>query len=105
MVDGGGPAAHGAAPPPLRRGPGRYVTVFDPLDGSSNVDANIPTGTIFGVYEEAESMENCMVDGARPPPSLSVLSFPWWNPAQLCLRPWAMPLARRVPRRRPATMP
>jgi len=41
----------------------KYVTVFDPLDGSSNVDANIPTGTIFGVYEETESMENCLVDG------------------------------------------
>ena len=26
---------------------GRYIAVFDPLDGSSNVDANIPTGTIF----------------------------------------------------------
>jgi fructose-1,6-bisphosphatase I len=39
----------------------KYVTVFDPLDGSSNVDANIPTGTIFGVYEEKEDMENCMV--------------------------------------------
>merc|ERR1719163_566534 len=25
----------------------RYVAVFDPLDGSSNVDAGIPTGTIF----------------------------------------------------------
>lgn len=40
----------------------KYVTVFDPLDGSSNVDANIPTGTIFGVYEEAQSMENCLLD-------------------------------------------
>jgi len=29
----------------------RYVAVFDPLDGSSNVDAGIPTGTIIGVYE------------------------------------------------------
>ncbi|KAG5183605.1 fructose-bisphosphatase [Tribonema minus] len=27
-----------------------YVAVFDPLDGSSNVDASIPTGTIFGIY-------------------------------------------------------
>jgi hypothetical protein len=44
----------------------KYVTVFDPLDGSSNVDANIPTGTIFGVYEEAESMENCVLDGELP---------------------------------------
>jgi len=41
----------------------KYVTVFDPLDGSSNVDANIPTGTIFGVYEEAESMDNCVMEG------------------------------------------
>ena len=24
---------------------GKFVAVFDPLDGSSNVDANIPTGT------------------------------------------------------------
>jgi fructose-1,6-bisphosphatase len=29
---------------------GRYAVVFDPLDGSRNIDAAIPTGTIFGVY-------------------------------------------------------
>ena len=29
---------------------GRYTAVFDPLDGSSNVDAGIPTGTIFGIF-------------------------------------------------------
>lgn len=39
---------------------GRYVAVFDPLDGSSNVDAGIPTGTIIGIYEHDE---NCLVDG------------------------------------------
>merc|ERR1719191_1856755 len=37
----------------------KYVAVFDPLDGSSNVDANIPTGTIFGIYEEPEG---CSID-------------------------------------------
>ncbi|KAL3905739.1 MAG: hypothetical protein SGARI_004316, partial [Bacillariaceae sp.] len=37
----------------------KYVCVFDPLDGSSNVDAGIPTGTIIGVYEHDE---NCMID-------------------------------------------
>lgn len=31
---------------------GDFVTVFDPLDGSSNVDAGIPTGTIFGIFAE-----------------------------------------------------
>jgi fructose-1,6-bisphosphatase I len=35
----------------------RYVAVFDPLDGSSNVDAGIPTGTIIGIYEHDESCE------------------------------------------------
>ena len=28
----------------------KYVAVFDPLDGSSNIDACIPTGTILGIY-------------------------------------------------------
>ncbi len=37
----------------------RYVAVFDPLDGSSNVDAGIPTGTIIGIYEHDE---NCEID-------------------------------------------
>merc|ERR1719327_932334 len=40
---------------------GRYIAVFDPLDGSSNVDANIPTGTIFGIYEEPESCDTSMI--------------------------------------------
>jgi len=35
----------------------RYVAVFDPLDGSSNVDAGIPTGTIIGIYEHDEACE------------------------------------------------
>lgn len=28
----------------------KYVCVFDPLDGSSNIDVNVSIGTIFGVY-------------------------------------------------------
>eukprot|EP00635_Sarcinochrysidales_sp_CCMP3193_P007576 CAMPEP_0118912492 /NCGR_PEP_ID=MMETSP1166-20130328/13710_1 /TAXON_ID=1104430 /ORGANISM="Chrysoreinhardia sp, Strain CCMP3193" /LENGTH=413 /DNA_ID=CAMNT_0006852011 /DNA_START=76 /DNA_END=1317 /DNA_ORIENTATION=+ len=32
----------------------KYVAVFDPLDGSSNVDAAIATGTIFGIFEQTE---------------------------------------------------
>ena len=30
----------------------RYVAVFDPLDGSSNIEAAVCTGTIFGVLED-----------------------------------------------------
>ncbi len=29
---------------------GKYAVVFDPLDGSSNIDANVSIGTIFGIY-------------------------------------------------------
>jgi fructose-1,6-bisphosphatase I len=28
----------------------KYVVMFDPLDGSSNIDTNVSIGTIFGVY-------------------------------------------------------
>jgi len=38
----------------------KYVAVFDPLDGSSNVDASIATGTIFGIFEQTEE---CVVLG------------------------------------------
>ncbi len=30
---------------------GKYCVAFDPLDGSSNIDCNVSTGTIFAVYE------------------------------------------------------
>lgn len=30
---------------------GRYCVVFDPLDGSSNIDAGVNIGTIFGIYQ------------------------------------------------------
>jgi fructose-1,6-bisphosphatase I len=29
---------------------GGYCVVFDPLDGSSNIDSGISIGTIFGIY-------------------------------------------------------
>ncbi|HEU4698032.1 MAG TPA: class 1 fructose-bisphosphatase [Gemmatimonadales bacterium] len=30
--------------------PGKYTVLFDPLDGSSNIDVNGPVGTIFSIY-------------------------------------------------------
>jgi len=29
---------------------GKYVCCFDPLDGSSNIEANVSIGTIFSIY-------------------------------------------------------
>lgn len=31
---------------------GGYAVVFDPLDGSSNIDCNLTVGTIFGIYRK-----------------------------------------------------
>ncbi|KAJ8764772.1 hypothetical protein K2173_009172 [Erythroxylum novogranatense] len=54
---------------------GPYVVVTDPLDGSRNIDASIPTGTIFGIYkrlveldhlpEEEKAMLNSLQCGTR----------------------------------------
>ncbi|CAB1112423.1 unnamed protein product [Ectocarpus sp. CCAP 1310/34] len=43
----------------------RYVVVFDPLDGSSNIDASIPTGTIFGVFL-ADSSKSARENALQP---------------------------------------
>jgi hypothetical protein len=35
---------------------GKYCVVFDPLDGSSNIDAGVNVGTIFGIYQVVRNM-------------------------------------------------
>jgi fructose-1,6-bisphosphatase I len=37
---------------PSRFRTGRYVALFDPLDGSSNIDVNVPVGTIFSIMQK-----------------------------------------------------
>ena len=34
----------------------KYVVVFDPLDGSSNIDVNVSIGTIFGVFRRVSKI-------------------------------------------------
>lgn len=36
---------------PPRYPKGNYILLFDPLDGSSNIDVNVSIGTIFGIYK------------------------------------------------------
>ncbi len=47
---------------------GEYLLVFDPLDGSSNIDANINVGTIFSIFRrEHNSHEDLLTkDFLRP---------------------------------------
>lgn len=35
---------------------GKYVCLFDPLDGSSNIDVNVSIGTIFSVYKRVSEL-------------------------------------------------
>ncbi|XP_042517574.1 fructose-1,6-bisphosphatase, chloroplastic [Macadamia integrifolia] len=37
---------------------GPFVVVTDPLDGSRNIDASIPTGTIFGIYNRLLELDH-----------------------------------------------
>jgi len=41
---------------------GRFCVAFDPLDGSSNIDCNVSTGTIFAVYEKTSTSPVGTVD-------------------------------------------
>lgn len=41
---------------------GKYIVVFDPLDGSSNIDTNISTGTIFSILRRDPGSQNPCAD-------------------------------------------
>ncbi|MBI3268201.1 MAG: class 1 fructose-bisphosphatase [Planctomycetes bacterium] len=50
---------------------GHYVLLFDPLDGSSNIDANVSVGTIFSIYarktrgRQGGTLEDCLRRGSE----------------------------------------
>ena len=49
---------------------GNYVLLYDPLDGSSNIDANITIGSIFSIYKRVSpagkgKLEDCLQPGHK----------------------------------------
>lgn len=50
---------------------GKYVLLFDPLDGSSNIDANVSIGTIFSIYKRVTpdgapgTIQDCLQPGVE----------------------------------------
>lgn len=46
---------------------GKYLLLFDPLDGSSNIDVNVPVGTIFSVLKKVTPGEDGVVADALQP--------------------------------------
>ncbi|CAN5669256.1 class 1 fructose-bisphosphatase [soil metagenome] len=61
----------GVIPIPEKFPTGDYVLVFDPLDGSSNIDVNVSIGTIFGLYRKVSgeprggTLEDCLQPGVQ----------------------------------------
>ena len=49
-----------------RDGGGRFLAVFDPLDGSSNIDVNVSVGSIFSVLRAPEDRAPAITDYLRP---------------------------------------
>src|SRR5512136_2960439 len=50
--------------------------LFDPLDGSSNVDYNVPVGTIFAVYRRiTEEGAGTLTDFLQPPRNLVAAGY------------------------------
>lgn len=47
-------------------GGGTYAVCTDPIDGSSNIDAGVSVGTIFGVYKLQEGSTGGISDVLRP---------------------------------------
>jgi fructose-1,6-bisphosphatase I/sedoheptulose-1,7-bisphosphatase len=44
---------------------GKYLLVFDPLDGSSNIDVNVSVGSIFSVLRVPQDLEDMARDQQR----------------------------------------
>ncbi|MFH1454488.1 MAG: class 1 fructose-bisphosphatase [Armatimonadota bacterium] len=56
---------------PKSKNLGKYVLLIDPLDGSSNIDANVSIGTIFSIYrrtsdrEDSATTDDCLQKGVN----------------------------------------
>lgn len=60
--------ADGLIPIPEQFPKGRYILLFDPLDGSSNIDVNASLGTIFSIHRKRTpgvdgGVEDCLQKG------------------------------------------
>ncbi|KAL1297452.1 hypothetical protein AAFC00_004979 [Neodothiora populina] len=53
----------------------RYAVACDPIDGSSNLDAGVSVGTIFGIYKLVEGAKGTKEDLLRPGTDLVAAGF------------------------------
>jgi fructose-1,6-bisphosphatase I len=63
---------------------GKYLVVFDPLDGSSNIDVNISVGTIFSILRAPEGVENPTAEDFLQPGTTQVCgAYVLYGPATM----------------------
>lgn len=62
---------------------GKYVALFDPLDGSSNIDTNVGIGTIFAILRRSEPRLSraSLADGLRPGREIVAAGYVLYGPA------------------------
>ena len=62
---------------------GRYLVLFDPLDGSSNIDVNLTVGTIFSILRCEEGLEPTTGDFLRPGHEQVCAGFVLYGPSTM----------------------
>lgn len=59
---------------------GKYCVAYDPLDGSSNIDCNVSTGTIFAVWEKVRRTAPYLVSLLRHHQLVSYIASEIYRP-------------------------
>jgi fructose-1,6-bisphosphatase I len=64
---------------------GKYVVLFDPLDGSSNIDTNVGIGTIFAVLRrnEPKLSRPSLADALRPGREIVAAGYVLYGPSTI----------------------
>ena len=69
---------------PARYPKGKYLLVFDPLDGSSNIDVNISVGTIFSILRAPKGVEHPAAEDFMQPGTTQVCAgYALYGPAAM----------------------
>src|ERR1700687_6079873 len=70
-------------PVPVEYARGRYLLVFDPLDGSSNTDVNVSVGTIFSVLRHDDTEIPGVADYLQPGQQQVAAGYAIYGPATM----------------------
>ena len=68
---------------PHQRGP--FLAIFDPLDGSSNIDGNVSVGSIFSILEAPLQGEPVLVDYLKPGTKQVAAGYALYGPATILI--------------------